>query len=147
MNPSRTILVPIDFSEGSATALEMAKREAGPNDDLHLVHVLPYLSAMHPGVVWATIDDQERVKSVQKALHEFAEKEGAEEAALHVPISTGNPAVAVADLAARLGVDLVVVASHGRTGLARLTLGSVAEGIVRLCKCPVLVVKSLQEDS
>lgn len=142
MRPSRRILVPIDFSDGSAVALDFAKRETAPQDEIHVVHVLPHLAAMHPGVVWATIDDKERVRHVQDSLREFVGERDLEGIPIHVQISTGNPAHAVSDLADQLKVDLIIVASHGRTGLARLTMGSVAEGIVRLSKPPVLVIKS-----
>jgi len=57
-------------------------------------------------------------------------------------VLTGKPAHAITGLAARAGVDLIVVGSLGKTGLARLVLGSVAESVVRTAGCAVLVVKS-----
>ncbi|MGO9874567.1 MAG: universal stress protein [Acidimicrobiia bacterium] len=55
-------------------------------------------------------------------------------------IETGEPAEAICRTADRLGVDVVVVGSHGRTGLGRLWHGSVSEHVVRHARCPVLVV-------
>jgi nucleotide-binding universal stress UspA family protein len=53
----------------------------------------------------------------------------------------GDPATSIVDLAESEGVDLIVLGSHGRTGLTRLLMGSVAEAVVRKAKCPVLTVK------
>ena len=62
--------------------------------------------------------------------------------AVETRVLTGKPAQVITGLAARTGVDLIVVGSLGKTGLARLVLGSVAESIVRTAGCAVLVVKS-----
>lgn len=53
----------------------------------------------------------------------------------------GDPATSIVDLAESEGVDFIVLGSHGRTGLTRLLMGSVAEAVVRRAKCPVLTVK------
>jgi nucleotide-binding universal stress UspA family protein len=54
----------------------------------------------------------------------------------------GEPARTIVDLAREAGADLIVLGSHGRTGLDRLLMGSVAEHVVRKAGCPVLTVKS-----
>jgi universal stress protein A len=54
----------------------------------------------------------------------------------------GSPATAIVEMARRENVDLIVMATHGRTGLTRMLMGSVAEEIVRRAECPVLVVKT-----
>jgi universal stress protein A len=56
-------------------------------------------------------------------------------------VMIGDPAVQVLQLASQLGADLIVMATHGRKGLHRLVLGSVAEHVVREAPCPVLTVK------
>ncbi len=53
----------------------------------------------------------------------------------------GDPATAIAQAAEREGADLIVMGTHGRTGLTRLLMGSVAEAVVRKARCPVLTVK------
>jgi nucleotide-binding universal stress UspA family protein len=58
----------------------------------------------------------------------------------------GDPAVAISDLAKSEGVDLIVMGTHGRTGLRRLLMGSVAEAIVRRAPCPVFVLKEPHEE-
>jgi nucleotide-binding universal stress UspA family protein len=58
----------------------------------------------------------------------------------------GDPAVAISDLARSEGVDLIVMGTHGRTGLRRLLMGSVAEAIVRRAPCPVFVLKEPHQE-
>ena len=58
-----------------------------------------------------------------------------------VAVATGQPADAVVRVAQERGVDLIVMATHGRTGLQHILLGSVAEKVVRLAPCPVLTVR------
>lgn len=137
----RRILVPIDFSDRSRAALTKAAAIAGPEGKLDLFHVLEDLSAMEPGLLWDTVQNPERQERSRRALRELAAQLGIEDAGVHVATTVGNPASEVARFAEFLEADLVVVASHGRTGLARLAMGSVAERIVRLCACPVLVLK------
>jgi nucleotide-binding universal stress UspA family protein len=60
---------------------------------------------------------------------------------LHVTVLIGNPGHCIVSFAAEQGADLIVIPSHGRTGLARMLLGSVAERVVRLAHCPVLVLR------
>jgi nucleotide-binding universal stress UspA family protein len=59
-------------------------------------------------------------------------------------LRTGPAASTIAETASQEDVDLLVVGTHGRSGLDRLIVGSVAERVVRLATCPVLVVKSVQ---
>ena len=54
---------------------------------------------------------------------------------------TGSPAAQILKLAEQERIDLIVMGSHGRTGLSKLLMGSVAEGVMRKAKCPVLIVK------
>ena len=63
----------------------------------------------------------------------------------HVVGGMGNPALDVLDAAARLDADLIVMATHGRTGVRRFFLGSVAEKVVQLAPCPVFTVKAFEK--
>lgn len=138
--PAQTIIVPTDFSDLSLQALDAAVSLAGGDRSrVHVVSVLVPIVPPSPGIVWGTVDDQERLLRVREALDETLERKGYADSVSHVII--GQPANAVADLAAEVNADLVIVTSHGRTGLVRAALGSVAERIVRLAPCPVLVLK------
>jgi nucleotide-binding universal stress UspA family protein len=78
-------------------------------------------------------------EDLRRMLHEIKPADPAVEYEHH--LVTGDPAAAVARLADAEGVDLIVMGTHGRTGLTRLLMGSVAEAVVRRAKCPVLTFK------
>ncbi|MFK7929051.1 MAG: universal stress protein [Myxococcota bacterium] len=138
--PASCVLVPTDFSELSLQALETALALVGGDQSrVHVASVLVPIIPPSPGIVWGTIDDQDRLLRVREALDETLEHKGYGDCVAHVVI--GQPANAIADLAGEVGADMVIVTSHGRTGLIRAALGSVAERVVRLAPCPVLVLK------
>lgn len=143
--PPRSILVPTDFALDGDDALQTASRLLQPGGELHAVHVLEDFSGNQLGAYWGTIDDERRISLTREALLRATARAGVQ-AQLHVEMVLGNPANGIVDLADRLGVDLVVMPSHGRTGLARLTLGSVAERVVRLAPCPVLVLRASDDE-
>lgn len=139
--PARQILVPVDFSDGSWAALEVARELVDEVRNLHVVHVLMHLSSLEPGMAWGSVNDATRVTRTRELLGEALAKRGLTDAVVHVELSVGNAAPRIAELAEELQVDAVVLPSQGRTGLARLATGSVAERVVRLCHCPVLVLR------
>lgn len=136
--PQKTI-VPIDFSELSYQSLERAIEIAGQASAVHVIHVLPELNAMEPGVMYQTVTDETRVENTKAFLKKkFAEDQYP---GLVVHATVGDPGHKVADYAQQEGADLIVLPSHGRTGLKHLLLGSVAERVVRLAHCDVLVLR------
>lgn len=133
------VVVPVDFSDQSFAAVDVALEIAKQPADVCLVHVLPELIATEPGVVWNMVDDATRKTHVLDALKEKladAPYDGVE-----MRVEIGDPGRKITEVAEELSADLVVVPSHGRTGLTRLLLGSVAERVVRLAHCPVLVLR------
>lgn len=135
----KPVVVPFDFSEHSELALKRALSLVVKSEQLHILHVLPFLIPTEPGVVWATIDDAHRIQHALETLKEAVDKLGVTGAELEVRL--GDPGQIACDRAEELGAELIVVGSHGRTGLTRMLLGSVAERVVRLAHCQVLVVK------
>ncbi len=135
----KPVVVPFDFSEHSELALRQAVSLVESTQQLHVLHVLPFLIPTEPGVVWATIDDAHRIQHALETLKEAVDKLGVSGAELEVRL--GDPGQIACDRAEELGAELIVVGSHGRTGLTRMLLGSVAERVVRLAHCQVLVVK------
>ncbi|MEM8556568.1 MAG: universal stress protein [Bacteroidota bacterium] len=138
------ILVPFDFSERSRYALDYAADLARVfRADLDLVHVVS--DAMWPDVygfdAGATNTDVLQART-RTALDRLVRELRASGIAAHAHVDVGFPTTCLADLATERRADLIVMASHGLTGLKRLLLGSVAENTVRLAPCPVLVVKS-----
>jgi len=150
------IVVGIDYSPTAELALDKALELAAerPRAEVHVVHVLPTtlpalspeLAVLSAGVTLPTLEEAaERLESYveRKVLAFGAAYSGpARTAPRVVPhLRVDVPTSEIAELAADLEADLVVVGTHGRRGLARLTMGSVAEATVRFAPCPVLVVR------
>jgi nucleotide-binding universal stress UspA family protein len=124
------ILVATDFSESAVTALHTAVRYARPfGARIHLLHVWA------PGEV-----------EVTKLLADAAAQAGSD-VPVAVAATGGDPAHEVLRYAARHQIALIVVGTHGRTGVSRVLLGSVAERVTRGATCPVLVVPPMAEAS
>ena len=106
----------------------------------------PYPGAAVPPPFSLEEATQQAKTYVQQKSAEFKKRSGEAKTlpALRVHIRFSEPAEQLAQLAADLEADLIVVGTHGRRGLSRVLLGSVAEGTVRLAPCPVLVVRPKQ---
>ena len=135
----KRILVPFDFSDASIDAVRMALELAESPDEVHLLHVLLELPATDPAVVWDALDETKRIDHTREAMQNRLSDEGISGPKLDVGV--GSPGQVVADLATEIEAGLIVIPSHGYTGIKRWFLGSVAETVVRLAKCPVLVLK------
>lgn len=136
---ARKIVVPIDFSDESFAALDVALDIAASPSHVHVVHVIPELNAAEPGVIWQQINNENRSKHATEAMR--ARLSGEKYKQVQVEIEIGDPAYRIAAYAKRSHADLVVIPSHGRTGLAHMLIGSVAERVVRHSHCPVLVLR------
>ena len=133
------VLVPCDFSEPSIAAVDVALQMVEDATHVHVIHVLPVLAATEPGVVWDTVTDETRQEHVAKVLVD--QFEGEKYQGLHFSVAFGDPGHEITAYAQRIGADLIVVPSHGRTGLKHLLIGSVAERVCRMAHCPVLVLR------
>lgn len=139
--PIDSVLVPVDFSDAAWAAVANAAALVKDTTRLHIVHVLPP-NLVGPDAPFLDVADQgDLLGNARQMLVERLTESGLAGAHVHVSFAPGNPAATIADTALALGVDLVLIPSHGRTGLLRLALGSVAERVVRLAPCPVLVIK------
>lgn len=138
------ILCPIDFSAGSREAMtaaaELASESAGEVVLLHVWHP-PYITSPE-----APIPEAMMIQLRSDAEHELAKWR--DEVVKHAPRVTAKLAIGapwdqiVALAKDDPAIDLVVIGTHGRTGIKRALLGSVAEKVVRHATCPVLVVRS-----
>lgn len=137
--PRKTIVVPIDFSDDSFRALDTSLELVDNPQHLHLIHVLPIITPNDPGVIWEMIDDQSRAAHAGEALRNRLATGKA--AGSKTMIRFGDPGHQIVDYAQEIHADLIVLSSHGQSGLTRLLMGSVAEKVVRLAHCPVLVLK------
>lgn len=137
--PKKMVVVPIDFSDDSFAAVQTAAQLVADPSDLHIVHVLPALDVSAPDIIWEAIDDVSRKTHAEQALANRLQALGY--ANTKNTILFGDPGHEVADYAAKHGAEIIVLPSHGRTGISRLLIGSTAERIVRLAHCPVLVLR------
>ena len=143
----RRILWPTDLSRLARTALPHAMQlAAGSQGELVIVHVLPtvaaYLSPAIAGLPWEQIDRANRLMG-QRKLDRMTTAIKAEhpELRVHNVVAKGVIAEEILRVARRLRCGLIVLATHGRTGLKHVLMGSVAENVVRRAPCPVLIVR------
>ena len=137
---AKKILFPTDFSTLSDVALQYATtlaRDMGAR--LVIVHIEEPPAAYGAGEMYYGIPDPDAA-ALTKMLEAVRPTDPA------VPFEhrlvTGEPAAEIVELAKEEGVDLIVMGTHGRTGLGRLLMGSVAESVVRRAPCPVLTFKA-----
>lgn len=138
----RRILVPIDFSDASDTAVQHAKEIALTyGAEIDLLHVVeePFYPPTYD-VPASHFPTQEVVDSAETQLGDMARDEIGYEHVM-VEATSGRPYRTILDYIDENDVDLTVIATHGRTGMDRLLLGSVAERVLRQSPEPVFVVK------
>ena len=141
MHRYQTILCPVDFDENSLAAVKHAAQlAAGLDATLHLLHVITIIPTA-PEIV-QSLEPQSDLSARQR-LQKIADRElmGIKHQ-LHTKLAFASliPRSILAT-AHELGADLIVMATHGRSGLPCLLLGSVAEAIVRNANCPVLTIR------
>ena len=137
--PKTRVVVPVDFSEGSAEAVRTAIDLASGPAAVHIIHVLLPLDTLAPGTVWGTLDDGQRLTSIDTHMKEFQKKNGFE--AVTAVVKIGDPGWEIAEYAKSQKADMIVLPSHGNHGIKRVLLGSVAERVIRHASCPVLVLR------
>lgn len=137
----KSILCPVDFSEFSQSANEYASVLAkSTNAKIIYIHV-PSPEIFYGSYAYADVENNE--KEILKRLQEVVPTvEGVD--CLHV-VEFGSDSERIVEYAKENDVDLIVMGTHGRTGLRRFLMGSVAESVVRKSECPVLAIKSNSE--
>jgi len=142
-NNSPRILVPLDGSETSERALTVAVDfAAAVGAEIVLCHVvdLARAAAMSGGEAQLVAGCLNALRDEGIAILTEGEGRVAGRARVSTRIVDGSPVDAIEKLAAEISANYIVLGSHGRTGLTRVVLGSVAEGVVRAAAIPVIVV-------
>jgi nucleotide-binding universal stress UspA family protein len=139
----KQILVPIDFSPTSehalAYAVDFAKKVGAKITVMHAYELPVY--GFPDGALVATADVAARIlQSAQAGLTAAIEKHKGAGVEMTAVLRDGPPADEVAAVAKKSHADLVILGTHGRRGLRRAIMGSVAEEVIRACECPVLTV-------
>lgn len=139
------ILCPVDFSEESTHALryagELAAHFGAEIIVVHAVEPLPYPVEFGPLPALLTDAEPMLLKRAKEQLEALRSKELGSLPKSYAVVEIGIPEHAICEAATRERCDLVVLSTHGRSGLSHLLIGSVAERVVRLAPCPVLTIK------
>lgn len=141
----RKILAPVDFSEASGKAVQYALAMAGEfGAEVILIHVIePY--PILPELPAAAVEMQAALETQAKSQMRHLESRITDVQCRSI-VCVGNPARRIAAEASSQQADLIVLSTHGRTGFAHALLGSVAEHVVRIAPCPVLVVRERERE-
>jgi len=142
----RKILHPTDFSDNSKEAwryaLGMAEKFGA---EIILAHVVERFEYAPPEYYMSATElsseIEHRIQESQKYLDKMAAE--AKGAKIQVMVVEGKPFVEIIRLAKEQGADLIVLGTHGRSGLAHILIGSTAEKVVRKATCPVLTIRAI----
>jgi len=141
----KKVLVPIDFSDYSKSSLKYAVNFAKNfNASLVLVYVVEpviYPPDFSMGQIAIPAAGIEMGKRAKEELNKLAEKEIPSDLNVKKIIKTGKPFVEIVETAAEEDVDLIIIATHGHTGVEHILFGSTAEKVVRKAPCPVLTLR------
>jgi len=143
----KRILVPVDFSKQSLKALDVAVDFAKPlGAELVVLFVIepiyyavPDLAGTAAAALGGMLEEQR--KSAKQQLARLQARYARRRVTLRALLQTGMPYQAIVDTAKGIKAGLIVMSTHGRTGMKHLLLGSVAERVVRTAKCPVLTIR------
>lgn len=138
------ILFPTDFSQNANAARDLACGLAEQNDaELHLLHVIfepTYLLPEPQFITFPNIPWEELEMAANESLRGVLEPGMDEKLRIVRSVRRGPPFLEILNYSQQKAIDLIVMSTHGRTGLSHLLMGSVAENVVRKARCPVLTV-------
>lgn len=148
MKEINKLLVPVDFSDNSQkilrTAAELAQRFKA---ELSVVFVAQrfddYSGFFVPHEPVAQFEE-EIVRSAEEKMKNFIQESLAADTPVSTRVLTGDVAETIVDYAAQIGIDLIVMGTHGYKGLERVLFGSVAEKVIKTAPCPVLSINPYQ---
>src|SRR6266545_1167979 len=141
---AQRFLIPVDFSEYANQAVEyaigLASKLGARLTLLHVIQPLP-LAGVDMGVTLPYTYIQDLEAEIANSMQAYLERVTAAGLEGEIAVVHGVPFQEILETAKTQQVDLIVMGTHGRTGLQHVLLGSVAEKVVRLAPCPVLVVR------
>lgn len=145
MSQIKKILVPIDFSDYSKNALKYSINFAKSfNAKLILIYVVEpmiYPADFSMGQVAIPSTDVDFIKKAEEELNHLKNTEIGNQVESEVIIKTGKPFMEINETAAEYDADLIIIATHGHTGVEHILFGSTAEKVVRKAPCPVLTLR------
>jgi nucleotide-binding universal stress UspA family protein len=147
---TKKILIPVDFSGSSRKACEVGVELAATfRVSVTLLHVVPAITVSYGGVPYIPAPEYTKFveDSARSALRTEAERLQGRGVAIESMLKVGRAWEEIIEATKPLDVGLIVIGTHGRRGLPRTILGSVAEKVVRLSPVPVLTVHGSDEDA
>jgi nucleotide-binding universal stress UspA family protein len=141
----KKILCPIDHSDCSKEALKYAVSFAMKDEaKLYLLHIID-IRSFNEGLDAMTkqIPDEETLEQLRKKLLDCIPEEIRDEMEIEATVIQGIPFAEIISTAREKEIDMIVIGSHGRTGISHMMLGSVSEKVVRKAPCPVLTVRQV----
>jgi len=146
----KKILVPQDFSEYSLHALKYATTFAGIFNSeliiLHIVEPIVYPADFSFGQVSIPAMEEEIRKHSEEQLGELVAREVPQNIRATSIIRVGKPFIEIIEVAKTESADLIVISSHGRTGMEHVLFGSTADKVVRKAPCPVLTIRPREHE-
>lgn len=142
MNLPKIILVATDFSECAEQALDYAVALAAKLDaKIHLLNVIviPTLAIPEVGVAVTSTVIESTVQTHHAKLEKLVGRRPS--VSIETVLRTGDARDLIVDVASEVGADLIVMGTHGRRGVRRALIGSIAESVVRTAPCPVLTIR------
>ncbi len=140
----RIVVVPIDLSEFSLKALDVAMGMVSEPLKIRVLHIMATMDPAEPGVAWNAIVDGPRTLQARSAVSAFLQERGYPK--LDITVRTGDPGTQIALFADDIEAGLIVIPSHGRGMLTRMLLGSTTDRVVHLAHCPVLILKERKKE-
>lgn len=146
MEPNiKKVLVPIDFSDYSKSSLRYAANFAKHfNASIVIIYVIEpivYPPDFSMGQIAIPAPGLEMDKRAHEELNKLSEKEIPPDVSIKKIIKTGKPFVEIIETAAEEDVDLIIISTHGHSGVEHILFGSTAEKVVRKAPCPVLTLR------
>ena len=146
MFPLKKIMCPVDFSEHSFKALKIAREMAEKfSAELYIPHIIlpvPLVPTPPHPVSFDVATYRENLKeNSQKTLQKIIEEKTSDSIQTFAIVEQGDPAHEIMKIVKEKKIDLIVISTHGHSGLHHLIFGSVAEKIIRHTSCPVLTIR------
>jgi nucleotide-binding universal stress UspA family protein len=138
------ILVPTDFSPHADAAFRYARELARFfRADIHLLHVVdnPIASGMWSSEIYTNEIARLQLNLLRDAEERLKRSVPPDAENVSIDVRSGNPTAQILDVALERRADLIVMGTHGRTGVAHVLMGSVAERVLRRAPCPVLTLR------
>jgi len=144
MKTFKRLLVPVDFSDASVAAFSAAMDLCTAlGGEMKVVHIhqlqVPYVG--DGGFYVPEMDEDEVLKEREKELEDFVKQQGSADVGISREVRLGDPETEINEMAGEYQADMIIMGTHGRTGLSHLLMGSVTESVLRHANVPILAVR------